>query len=112
MATFIISSSENSFAVNGNKYFRVPVKIYPNGDRVMIVGDDPIPIANGHFSEFRNGNDENAPFDSVGELIDFLDTVFSVGGGGGNGATNFVMTQAEYDAITPNPDHTYDIIEE
>lgn len=111
MEEFIIAGSSGNFSINGTKYYRSPVRVKPLGESVTILSADGSILARGSYSQFRNGNNENATFGNVDELLDYFDTVFSSGGGGGEGATNIVLTQQEYDAIIPDPNTTYDIIE-
>src|SRR5690554_1370695 len=87
---YIISSSANYFTVNGVDYPKNFWRINPKEDtgHIAIVSAPHNTTIKGHYSEFLNGDNGNAPFASLNALVShFRDIVFKAGGGGGEGAT-------------------------
>jgi len=109
MKEYIIKPGEGYFFINKNKYPKGHYHLLNNDARIIIQTQAGHPIAKGDLSNFKNAYGE--PFESLDALSAYLDLIFKVGGGGGEGATNIVLTQEEFDAITPDPGKTYDIIE-
>ena len=98
------------FAINKRKFPSNHFVITPIGSTVIITHASGQEWLRGKFDQFRDH--EGNGFDTISDLMSYLDDkAFNNGGGGGDGATNIVLTQDEYDALTPDPNTTYDIIE-
>lgn|SRR5690606_12847639 len=105
-----ITSGTGWFAINGKKLPKGQFVITKSGRTLIIAHSSGQEQVRGSFEDFRDS--EGNPFDSINDLVEHFDGIaFNIGGGDGNGVTNIVLTQEEFDAITPDPDTTYDIIE-
>lgn len=110
MNEIILDSGTGWFSLNNDIYPVGHYRIVAQGENIIVLNTDNKLSFQAHSSQFVDSEGVE-----IGDATDILNSLkevaFKVGGGSGDGTTNVVLTQEEYDNIEPDPNTTYDIIE-
>lgn len=105
MATLQLGNGDGIFSINGGIFPKGEFYIDKSGPRLSVIATDNMWLrVTGRYNEWIGAEGET--FANVDEAGDYIDGLIAKSSG-----TNVVLTQSQYDALTPpDPDTTYDII--
>lgn len=98
MKTYTVSSGAGFVTINDMSFHGTPMTVIRKGDKVLIVANGE-GIIEAEYTQFLNGDDGDASFASIGDLITYLNSVFNIGGGDGIGVireSNTVIFDNDY----------------